>query len=46
MELFLLILSHGVLGAVAYFIGANDEKKRIERELIRVLEEHNKTLEK
>jgi hypothetical protein len=39
MDIFLLVVSHFAVGAVAYLIGETQMKKKIERELMQVLNE-------
>lgn len=45
MSITLLVLSHMAVGAVAYLIGGHQMKRKIEQEIMELLEEHNQRVE-
>jgi hypothetical protein len=45
MEIFLLIASHTVVGVLCFFFGVDSMRKKLERELLEVINEHAKMIE-
>jgi hypothetical protein len=46
VELFLIVFACLTFGVFGFLIGVQETKKKIERELLKVLEEHNREVEK